>query len=204
MRLTGIVSSILGCLVTILGVVFPVLGPLVCVGVLAAVFGLILALAAGRIRAAPTEVADGPVKALFEGIATDPEFLLIAGLEAEEGDTLLRDLATAAYRFSPIIQGGYAGRARGRLILALSRRHLRRGAAAHELFHLARDVMFRRRGGRAGQGLDATSGILREELTVWLLTLSYLPFRGAAEIVLPIIPACLGAYGAYLLSRFIC
>jgi hypothetical protein len=214
MRLTGTVALVLGCLLTAAAIAVPLLRPLVCVGALSAACGLILLVTTDRVRAAPAVAANGKVRELFEEVANDPLFHLVAGLSAQPGpenapserDTFLQDLSTASYRYSKMVQGGYAGRdAAGNLALALSRWHLRRAAAAHELFHLARDVLFRCRGGKAGKDLNATTGILREEALVWQQTLAYLPVPGAVEIVLPVVLVCLvSLHGGYLLIRFVC
>jgi hypothetical protein len=206
MRLTGIVALFLGCLLTAAAIAVPMLGPLLCVGALLAVYGLILIVTTDRIRAAPSANANGKVRDRFMEVAQDPDFLLVAGLGPSELVTFLQDLSTASYRYSRIIQGGYAGRdPAGTLVLALSWGHLRRAAAAHELFHLARDVKCRVTRGKDGKDLNSTTGILREERLVWQQTLALFPVRGAAEILIPVVLIFLvSLYGGYLLIWYVC
>jgi hypothetical protein len=206
MRRTGIVIIFFGCSATIIGIVFAIFQPFVCVGALAIILGLILTLSTNWIRGIPTVAANGAVRSRFEQIANDPFFQHIARLREDECQTLLDDLSTASIRYSKIVQGGYAGRDdQGMLVLALSRWHLRSAPAAHELFHLARDVIYRSRNGKAGKSLDATTGILQEEIFVWIQTLSYLPIYGAVEIGIPLaLVVAVAPYGIYLLARFAC
>ena len=95
------------------------------------------------LRQAPTTPARAKVKALFQQVAGDPRFHRVARLSAEEVRMLQREVAAATFARSNIVQGGYAGRKSvaegGGVLLGLSPLHQRR-RAAHELFHLVRDV----------------------------------------------------------------
>ncbi len=78
---------------------------------------------------------------VFEDVATDPRFLRIGAVNADEMAAAVR---SASIRYSNPLQGGFAGRIVSEsgddLILGLSRFHVRRSPAAHELFHLSRDL----------------------------------------------------------------
>jgi hypothetical protein len=187
MRRSGIITFLVGASLTGVSIALPVLEPFFCVGLVAMAFGLWASLAATRFRSMPMSEAKGSVQALFRKVSQDPIFLKIAGLTELERDVFWNELTTAAYRIS-WFQGGYAGRTNGgQIVLGLSWIHLRRVPAAHELYHLARDVIHRCRNGRTGTLLDAQTGILREELLVWGQTLSYSPIGGALEIVVPLV-----------------
>jgi hypothetical protein len=60
-------------------------------------------------------------------------------------------------------------------VLGLSRLHRRLVPAAHELFHLARDV-------RGLKRLDDETHVWREECIVWFLTWQYAPIRTVLEL----------------------
>lgn len=181
MRSFGALLFVLGCLATGATFASELLVPLRCLTVVAMAFGLLLFTTANRFRAVPAHQADDRVSHLFAEVAADDEFRRIAGLTDEELATLTADLSTAAYRYSTL-QGGFAGRDGTQLVLALSPLHLRRACAAHELFHLARDVVHRSRGGQGGKSLGDETGVLREEAIVWQQTLAYRPVGAALEV----------------------
>jgi hypothetical protein len=132
----------------------------------------------GWLRRPPTKPAGPEVKALFERVADDPWFHKVAGLSPAEVVVLKSRLASASICYSTILQGGYAGRPETRgLVLGLSRLHRHKAAAAHELFHLARDV-------RGQKDLDDETWVLIEELIVWSLTFEYAPVSTAFVLVL--------------------
>jgi hypothetical protein len=140
----------------------------------------------GWLRRPPTKPAGPEVKALFQRIASDPWFHQVAGLSEREVQTIQRELASAEFCYCNSLQGGYAGRPPGRgLVLGLSRLHRRVAPAAHELFHLAREV-------RGRKALNDETAVWREERIVWFQTFQYVPFRGTLElaVLLGILGAC--------------
>lgn len=130
------------------------------------------------LRLPPTKPAGPEIKALFKAIANDARFHRVAGLSDAEVQTPQNELASASFRYSNIIQAGYAGRVEGQLILGLSPLYYRllgTLVAAHELLHLARDVRGRKR-------LEDEERVWREEGLVWFLTLCYAPLRGTIAV----------------------
>jgi hypothetical protein len=92
------------------------------------------------IRREPPDV-DPDIKGLFLSIANDPFFQRIARLSREQRVRLTEEVGRASFRRSPWFQGGYAGRDRaGNLVLGLSRLFPAATTAAHEVFHVARDI----------------------------------------------------------------
>jgi hypothetical protein len=92
------------------------------------------------IRREPPQ-ADPNIKALFLSVANDPFFQRIARLSLEQQLRLTEEVERASFRRSPWFQGGYAGRDRGgNLVLGLSRWFPAAATAAHEAFHVARDI----------------------------------------------------------------
>lgn len=100
----------------------------------------------------------------------------------------MSSLDEASFRVSNILQGGYAGRvpiagaadAAEELVLALSPLHRRRAAAAHELFHLARDL-------RGVQSMSLGNeppffARLVEEAVVWRQGFQYAPLATSGEL----------------------
>ena len=229
MRLAGFFLLAVGGLCILAGIALNHCQPLICPGVASALLGLAVVLLTNRLRATPTRPANERVETLFDVVAEDEDFVLIAQLNDSEVALLRQDLASASYRLSSVVQGGFAGRNREQLILALSPWHLRPAAAAHELFHLARDVLYRRRGGKAGQPLDdpeSSSHVeggfwlrlvrstchrcwesargLKEERMVWYQTLTYRPLGGSAELAVPLCVVFLAFVGAYLFAWHVC
>jgi hypothetical protein len=202
MRRGGIVCLLLGAVLTGSAFVFPAPKPVFCAGLGALVTGFVVTVTANWFLEIPTAEADGAVKALFEEVAKDPRFHWWADLNEWEVGVLQRDVATAAFRDTGIRGGGgYACREdAGQIVLALSRRNCRRVPAAHELFHLCRDVIHRCRDGEEGTPLDRPSRppgfarMVREEWFAWTRTLLYAPlgclwYLAGPFIVIVVLPA---------------
>jgi len=206
MRRFGAALTAIGLVVTGIGLAHPTVRPLICTGILVTLVGSTVFLSSGAVRTIPETDAPEKVRRLFEEVANDSSFFEYTGLRPAELEVLKSDLQNASFRWSKIIQGGYAGRDEdGRLILAVSRWHLRRAAVAHELLHLARDVMYRLNEGQAGRDLNDTRGVLWEETVVWYQTLRLYPLAGAIEIVGPLMILCVApGYSAYWIVRFLC
>ena len=128
----------------------------------------------------PKNPAGTRVSSVFQRISRDPEFLKIAGVSEQEMEVALNGVS---YRYSNILQGGFAGKVPtgdgDQLILGLSRLHIRTSPAAHELFHVAREL----RGGPTLR-VDQMPGFLsrvHEEAIVWGMQTRYAPLATAAE-----------------------
>jgi hypothetical protein len=153
------------------------------------------------IHEVPKNAAGASTSQLFERIARDPAFLRIAGVTEEE---MLAALDAASVRYSNVLQAGYAGRVPlegggDQLVLGLSRLHQRTSPAAHELFHLAREM----RGGPSLRidKLPSLATRIAEESRVWGMQLRYAPVGTIAEAGAPLVVIYVGARGANALAN---
>jgi hypothetical protein len=148
----------------------------------------------GWLRRPPTRPAGPELRALFLGVAIDKRFHRVASLGAREIEVLHAQLASAAFCECSIWQGGYAGRPADRgLVLGLSRLHRRIVPAAHELFHLVREVRGRKR-------LDDETQVWREECMIWFLTWQYAPVRTVLELTGLFVILTAGVYAVLQLA----
>ncbi len=155
------------------------------------------------LHSVPTAPAGPGVEELFQSVSRDPRFLKIAGVTEAEMNSALN---SASIRTSNIFQGGYAGRVPlpeggDELVLALSPLHAREVPAAHELFHLARDLQ-----GIQTLSIGETPGLLgrmSEEAAVWASTFRYAPVGTTLEVGAPLVVTVAGAAGVYAGADYI-
>lgn len=155
------------------------------------------------VHSTPKKLAGPKVVNVFESVAADPRFLRIAGIGADEMATAVK---SASIRYSNPLQGGYAGRIvtenAEELILGLSRFHARRSPAAHELFHLSRDLRSLR--SLRMDKIPGPVGRLREEVIVWNMQFRYAPVRTGLELGGGIVfPVGGSIFGAWQLSQHV-